>query len=163
MCLEMVRIGRYWGSPSHWLSNYGQQNSYQLSIRRSRSKNFTDGSGLDRTIAASAAFYKNNRRRTSLRYKLGTNDHHTVYEGEACGTLLATKLILDELNVDSVIIYTENHAVITATLLTKSSPGYYLIDAFHKALILIAWSIFPSQDRCWLKNWNFFWMRIQTA
>ena len=66
---------------------------------------YTDGSGLDGVIGASAVLYRNNRRKASLRFRLGTNAHHTVYEGEACGTVLATKLILNKLNV---IIYTDN-------------------------------------------------------
>lgn len=70
-------------------------------------------------------------------YQLGSIDHHTVYEGETCGILLATKLILNELNIDSVIIYADNRAVITASTLMKPSPGHHLLDAFHKAVGVI--------------------------
>ena len=64
-------------------------------------KIFTDRSVLDGNIGASTVLYRNNRHKASLRYKLGQSIHHTVYEGEACGTLLMTKLILNKININS--------------------------------------------------------------
>ena len=87
-------------------------------------KIFTDGSGINDKIGASAVLYQNNRKKATLRYVLGLTNHHTVYKGESCGTLLATKLIMNKTNVDSVIIYTDNRATIIASTLTKPSPGH---------------------------------------
>ena len=100
-------------------------------------KIFTDRSGINDKIGASAVLYCNNRKKASLQYLLGSIDHHTVYKGETCGTLLATKLIMNETGADSAIIYTDNRAAITASTLTKPSPGHYLLDAFHNAITLI--------------------------
>ena len=51
--------------------------------------------------------------------------------------LLATKLIMNKTNVDSVIIYANNRAAITASTLTKPSLGHYIINAFHNAISTI--------------------------
>jgi hypothetical protein len=50
-----------------------------------------------------------------LRYQLGSQRHHTVYEGEGVGVVLGTKLISKEWGIRSAIIYTDNQAAITAT------------------------------------------------
>ena len=75
--------------------------------------------------------------KTSLHFRLGNADQHTVYEGEATSILLASHLILRETHVQSVNIYVDNCALIIAILLTKPTPGHYLIDAFHKAVKVI--------------------------
>ena len=94
-------------------------------------KVFTDGSGLDNKIGAAAVLYRNGRRKSSLRLLLGPQSQHTVYEGEAVGAILGTKLVSREWGARSVIFYIDNHAIIHATQLTKSAPGHYLIDMLH--------------------------------
>jgi hypothetical protein len=59
-------------------------------------KVFTDGSGMEGKIGAAAVLYRNGRAKTELRYKLGAQRHHTVYEGEGIGAILGTKLISNE-------------------------------------------------------------------
>ena len=59
-------------------------------------------------IGASAVLYRDNRCKLSLRYQLGHISHHTVYEGEATGILLATNLILRELHIHTAIIYIDS-------------------------------------------------------
>ena len=100
-------------------------------------KIFTDRSGINDKIGASTVLYHNNRKKASLQYLLGSINHHTVYEGETCSTLLATKLIMNETDTDSPIIYTDNCTAITASTLTKPPPGHYLLDTFHNAISLI--------------------------
>lgn len=51
--------------------------------------------------------------------------------------LLATKFILNELNVDSAIIYTDNCAAIIASTLVKPLSGHHLLDTFYKAISTI--------------------------
>jgi hypothetical protein len=62
-------------------------------------KVYTDGSGMDGKIGAAAVLYCNRRRKTHMRYKLGTQAQHAVYEGEAVGALLGVKLISKEWGV----------------------------------------------------------------
>ena len=94
-------------------------------------KVFADGSGMDGKIGAAAVLYRSGRLKTKLRYQLGLQKHHTVYEGEGVGAMLGTKLISNEWNIRSAYIYIDNRASITATQLTKPSPGHYIFDAIH--------------------------------
>ena len=77
-------------------------------------KVFTDGSGMNNHISTSTILYRNGRCRASLWYKLGPISHHTVYKREATGILLTTKLILNKSHAQSVIIYSDNRALILA-------------------------------------------------
>ena len=44
---------------------------------------------------------------------------------------------MNKTNIDSVIIYTDNRATITASTLTKPLPGHYILDAFHDTVSTI--------------------------
>ena len=44
---------------------------------------------------------------------------------------------MNKTNVDSATIYTDNRAAITASALTKPSPGHYLLNTFHNAISII--------------------------
>jgi hypothetical protein len=94
-------------------------------------KVFTDGSGMEEKIGAAAVLYRNGRVKTMLRYQLGSQRHHMVYEGEGVGVVLGTKLISNEWGIWSAIIYTDNQAAITATQLTKPNPGHHIFDTLH--------------------------------
>ena len=110
----------------------------QLPVMTLTSKSsLTDQGSMTRSGPAWSYIYCNNRKEASLQYLLGSINHHTVYEGETCSTLLATKLTMNETDTDSAIIYTDNRAAIAASILTKPSPGHYLLDAFHNAISLI--------------------------
>ena len=94
-------------------------------------KEFTDSSGMEGKVAAAAVLYRNRREKTALCYQLGSQKHHTVYEGEGVGVILDTKLISKEWGIRLAIIYTDNQATITATQLTKPNPGHHIFDALH--------------------------------
>ena len=97
-------------------------------------KIFTNSSGMNGKISASAVLYRDNRCKSSLCYQLRSISHHTVYEGEATIILLATNLILKETHVRSAIIYIDSKALTLATLLTSPTPGHYIIDSFHSTI-----------------------------
>lgn len=97
-------------------------------------KVFTDGSGMESKTGASAVLYRNNRIKSTLRFQLGSAQHHTVYEGEGVGALLGTRLINKEWGVQSAHIYIDNQATIAATTLTKPNAGHYIYDALHDAI-----------------------------
>ena len=94
-------------------------------------KIFTDGSGMEGEIGASAVLYRNGRIKSSVRYKLGQQKHHTVYEGEAAGLLLGMKLMEREWGIRSAIFYVDNRAAILATQLTKPASGHHIFDTLH--------------------------------
>ena len=97
-------------------------------------KVFTDGSGMEKHIGASMVLYRNGRLKLTLRYQLGSQHQHTVYEGEGIGALLGTKLIHNEWGIRSAYIYIDNCAAITATTLMKPCPGHYIFDALHNSI-----------------------------
>ena len=86
---------------------------------------------MNNKIGTSAVLYRDNGHKTSLQYQLGSISHHTIYEGEATGILLATNLILKETHTQSATIYIDSKALTLATILTSPSPVHYIIDVFH--------------------------------
>jgi ribonuclease HI len=95
-------------------------------------KIFTDGSGMDDKIGAAAVLYRAGRLKSKLRFKLGSQKHHTVYEGEGIGLLLGAKLLNREWGARTATFFIDNRAAILATQLTKPNSGHYIFDAFHK-------------------------------
>jgi hypothetical protein len=117
-------------------------NSVEAAIMSAQQDNpdvkvFTDGSGMEGKIGASAVLYRNGRLKSTLRYQLGLARHHTVYEGEGVGALLGMQLIKKEWGIQSAIIYIDNQASISATILTKPKPGHYIFDALHESITML--------------------------
>ncbi|KAJ8589125.1 hypothetical protein M405DRAFT_768095, partial [Rhizopogon salebrosus TDB-379] len=54
---------------------------------------YTDGSGHDGKIGAAATLFHAGARPRTLRFYLGTEDEHTVFEAEEVGLTLAAKLL----------------------------------------------------------------------
>jgi ribonuclease HI len=68
-----------------------------------------------------------------LKYYLGTDRQHTVYEAEAVGLTLAAKLISTERNMKyPASIFIDNQAAIQSGESRYTKPGSYLIDHFRK-------------------------------
>jgi ribonuclease HI len=94
---------------------------------------FTDGSGVDDGVGASAVLCRQGKPNRTLHYYLGTGSQHTVYESEIVGMILGMELVRTEtLYVGRVILGVDNQAAIQATQLTKPVAGHYLVDIFHK-------------------------------
>ena len=96
---------------------------------------YTDGSGEDKKIGAAAVMMKNGRELSNLRYHLGTETEHTVYEAEAVAVVLALHMLtkLKE-RLETVTIGTDNQAVLMGLRNQRSKPGHYLMDKIHDAL-----------------------------
>jgi hypothetical protein len=60
---------------------------------------YCDGSGYKKNIGAAAILYRAGARPRILRFHLGNEDEHTVYEAEEVGLTLAAKLISTEPNL----------------------------------------------------------------
>jgi ribonuclease HI len=93
---------------------------------------FSDGSGLEGGIGAAAVLCRTGKAPRSLHYHLGSDKHHTVYEGEVVGMLLAAHLLKTERNAKNIetTLGVDNQAAITGTDSFKPAPGHYLIDEF---------------------------------
>ena len=95
-------------------------------------KVLTDSSGMEGKIGMAAILYQNGRMKTKLQYQLGSQRHHTVYEGEGVGAVLGTKLVSNEWGVRSAIFYIDNQVSIMATQLINPTSGHHIFDTFNK-------------------------------
>ena len=96
---------------------------------------YTDGSGFDKRIGAAAVLMLDDVVLKSIRYQLGSETEHTVYEAEVTAVLLALHLLKQiERNLRTVTIGVDNQAVLQGLKNQKSKPGHYLLDRVHDAL-----------------------------
>jgi ribonuclease HI len=100
-------------------------------------KIFSDGSGMDGMVGASAVLFKGGSERRSRRFKLGKDTLHEVYDGEGVGLLCAFNLARIEssfsrTSLRSLSIYVDNEAAIRALELRKPAPSHYIWDAIQQ-------------------------------
>ena len=96
---------------------------------------YTDGSGFENKIGAAAVLVKNGIVKRSLRYCLGTDTQHTVYEAEAVAVTLGLHLLIGmKKTMEEVTIGMDNQAVLMGTMNQKSKAGHYLMDKIHDML-----------------------------
>ena len=100
-------------------------------------KVYSDGSGIDGKIGASAVLIRGGEVKGKLRYQLGSDKQHTVYEGEGIGMVLGLELICMEQQVIMVSMGIDNQAAIMATGLSRPAPSHYIWDLFHKHLTMV--------------------------
>jgi ribonuclease HI len=121
---------------------------------------YTDGSSQDGQVGAAAVLYhaQNNTITNPtkiLRYQLGTDKEHSVWDAEVVGGILALWLLkdLNRLNQQKISIYTDNQAFIKAFKAQRASKGYHLIKEFTDAAKLLTQSTNPpiSPERITLK------------
>ncbi|KAF8880970.1 hypothetical protein BD779DRAFT_1675634 [Infundibulicybe gibba] len=100
---------------------------------------YSDGSGIDGKIGAAAVLYRDGIPKHTLRYQLGSDHHHTVYEGEGVGIILGLELLRKEAkgSVTRVRMGVDNQAAITSTASIKPKPAHYLWDMLDKRLNLV--------------------------
>jgi ribonuclease HI len=100
-------------------------------------KVFSDGSGQDEGIGASAILYKKGfvRPRKDLQMYLGSKSKHNTYEAEAVGAILAAWLIRNtpEMIGKRVSLYIDNQAIVLALTGNGHSSGQHLIQAIKTA------------------------------
>ena len=90
---------------------------------------FTDGSGFNGGIGAAAVLTRTGKEPRILRYHLGSEDDHTVYEAEVVGLTLAIQLLATEQNVTyPVSILTDNQAAIQAGKENGKHGNRYLTE-----------------------------------
>jgi ribonuclease HI len=71
-----------------------------------------------------------------MRYHLGPETKHTVYEGEIAGAIMAQELLHKQLSRFGryVSMYVDNQASILATQTKARNSGHYLLDILHTKL-----------------------------
>ncbi|KAF7335977.1 RNA-directed DNA polymerase from transposon X-element [Mycena sanguinolenta] len=93
---------------------------------------YTDGSGIDGQIGASAVLYKRGIEVNTLRFHLGSDEQHTVFEGEGVGGCLAIHLLTQlETLQGPVSIYVDSQPAIRATQTLTSTPSHWIWDLWH--------------------------------
>lgn len=96
---------------------------------------FTDGSGYEEHIGAAAILTVNGTELKSLRYQLGPDTKHTVYEAEIFAVLLALHLLSQVARpLKQVTIGLDNQAVLLGLKNQQTKPSHYLLDKVHDAL-----------------------------
>jgi ribonuclease HI len=102
-------------------------------------KIYTDGSGIDGRIGASAVLFHKGEERASMRLCLGEATHHTVFEGEGVGGCLALALLRKQANVEGpVTIIVDSQPAILATSNASPTPSHWIWDAWHTQLTALA-------------------------
>ena len=101
-------------------------------------KVFTDGSGHDGGIGASAILYEKGRARIlkTLQAFMGTSAKHNTFEAEAVGAILAL-WVLDntpESVGKRVTLYTDNQSIAATLPYPKATSGQYLLSALRSAI-----------------------------
>ena len=81
-------------------------------------------------MGAAAILSINGVLRQASQHYLGSEEHHTVYEAELVGLILAATLIQHTNFSEEVTIATDNQAAIKAITNFRSTPGQQLIDSF---------------------------------
>ena len=99
---------------------------------------YMDGSGYINTIGAAAVLYEKGVKIDELQYQLGSNRHHTVFEGELTAIILGLHLackVVD--NHCKITINIDNQATIKVMNNSQPQPSQYLLDAVRKSIIKI--------------------------
>jgi ribonuclease HI len=97
-------------------------------------KIYTDGSGKDDRIGASAVLYFGFRVPLTARFHLGSIKQHTVYEGECVGQLLGLRLLFNSginLNRSVVSLGVDNQAAIKRHDNRFRGSASYIVDEIH--------------------------------
>jgi ribonuclease HI len=95
---------------------------------------YSDGSAVDGGVGGAAVLLRNGEVERTKRVYLGSDQEHTVYEGEMVGMILAIELLKEEGGSGSMALGVDNQAAIWATKAFVSKPGHYLMDKFHDDL-----------------------------
>lgn len=96
---------------------------------------YCDGSGYKGKIGAAAVLFRAGKSPRTLRFHLGTEEEHTVFEAEEVGLTLAARLIATERDLAFPLsISVDNQASIQTGESFCSRPGSYLADRFRRMM-----------------------------
>jgi ribonuclease HI len=93
---------------------------------------YSDGSSHNGGVGAAATLYVGSVKRKTLRYYLGPDTEHTVYEAEAIGLLLCLYLLTTlTRRLHNVFIGLDNQPVIKALNNQHSKASHHILDKIH--------------------------------
>jgi len=94
---------------------------------------FTNGSSTGGKVGAAASLYVDYNHIATLRFHLGDDTEHTVFEAEAVGLILAAQLLSTRNEATfPATIFADNQAVIRSGARPTAKPGHYLLFHFRK-------------------------------
>ncbi|KAJ3845301.1 ribonuclease H-like domain-containing protein, partial [Lentinula raphanica] len=93
-----------------------------------------DGSGFQKGVGAAAVLYRDGEEQRVLRYRLGHEDDHEVYEAKCVGMVMGLHMATQEDDITELSIWADNTAAITATDTPKTGSAHYILDMFHELL-----------------------------
>ena len=88
---------------------------------------YTNGSGQDGKAGAAAVLFEGSSVVGTLRYHLGSLEHHTTFEAELLGILLGLWLVNREPDADSASLKVDSQAAIQALNTHRLGLGGYLL------------------------------------
>ena len=109
---------------------------------------YSDGSGKDGKVGASAVMYFGFRVPRTARYHLGSLKQHTVYEGECVGQLLGLRLLLNSgINLDrcKISLGVDSQAAIKRHSNPIRASASYIIEEIHQIVHTLV-SKYPRAD-----------------
>ena len=101
-------------------------------------KLFSDSSGQDNGIGASAVLYEKRRARplTTLQVFMGAPDQHNTFEAEAVGAVLALWILGNTPATigKMVSLFTDSQSIVTSLPHPKATSGQYLLSSLRTAI-----------------------------
>ena len=94
---------------------------------------YSDRSGIEGMAGVAAVLFHDRQEIRSLRYQLGPLTHHTTYEAEVVGVLLAAELIHKECAVHTATIRLDSQAVMQALDGCSTKLAQSLLNSVHEA------------------------------
>jgi len=94
---------------------------------------FCDGSGLEGGVGASAVLYINDNVDKILHFHLGSKRHHTVYEAEGIGIVMALHLLISRNRqiAGPFSICSDSQALLKVLDNQLPHAGHYILDMIH--------------------------------
>lgn len=89
---------------------------------------YSDGSCIEGQVGAAAIMYRKGKKKI-LKYKLGDEREHTVYEAELIGLYLGAHLAKKEKDIRGITFAADNQAALIAPTITKPGPGNHIVEA----------------------------------
>ena len=101
-------------------------------------KLFTDGSGQDDGVGASAVLYQKRRVHplATLQVFMGTTEQHNTFEAEVMGAILAIWILHNTpATIGKVVsLYTDNQSLVSTLPHPKATSGQYLLSSLRTAI-----------------------------
>jgi ribonuclease HI len=95
---------------------------------------YWDSSGFEESIGGSAVMKRGSIMKKTLRFHLGSDKKHMVYEGEIVGMILVAEMIHNTPCTEKISLGVDSKVAIQAANSSIAGPGHYLMDLFHKTL-----------------------------